>query len=130
MITDPRHLRENKKWFREWLNHNSESEDDDYKTHAANVLEFWLDERITTLTVGNLYRFDNLREYNSWEETIVSSPSYQRVNANDMNGRPNAALNHYSNYLASFSAGELKAKLNAAIPIGKQRVISGKFPKK
>ena len=130
MIEDPRQLRLNKKWFREWLNHNSDSEDDDYKAHAADVLEKWLNERMSVLRLGNLFRFDNLREYNSCKELIVSSPSYQYVNGNDMNGRPNAALNHYSNYLASFSVGELKAKLNAAIPVGGRRVIGGTFVKK
>ena len=119
MITDIRQLRLNKKWFREWLNHNSDSEDDEYKAHAADVLEKWLDERMYVLQIGNLFRFDNLREYNSFKEVIVTSLSYQDVNRSD-----------YSNYLASFSIGELKTKLNAEIPIGEHRVIGGIFVKK
>ena len=82
------------------------------------------------LQIGNLFRFDNLREYNSFKEVIVTSLSYQDVNRSDSHGRPNAALNHYSNYLASFSIGELKTKLNAEIPIGEHRVIGGIFVKK
>ena len=130
MITDPRHLRLNKKWFRKWLDQNSDSEDDDYKAHAADVIEKWLENKMPGLRIGNLFRFVSLREYNSFKESVTSSPTYQQVNDNDMNGRPNAALNHYSNYLASFSMGELTTKLNAAIPTGGRRVISGSFVKK
>ena len=46
MITDPRQIRLNKKWFREWLELHSDSEDDNYKKHAADILETWLNEKM------------------------------------------------------------------------------------
>lgn len=130
MITDPRQIRLNKKWFREWLELHSDSEDDDYKKHAADILETWLNEKMPKLRIGNLFQFDNLKEYDSRKETIVSSPSFQEVNSKDSRGRPNAALNHYGKYLASFSTGELRMKLNAKYPPSARRVIGGTFKKR
>ena len=130
MITDPRHLRENAKKFRAWLDENSDSEDDGYKDHAVDVLKRWLDEKMRSPEIGNLFRFDNVREYKSFKETIVSSPSYVCVNGNDMNGRPNAALNHYERYLAQFESGELNRLLCALIPLSGPRVIGGNFKRR
>lgn len=127
MITDPRQIRLNKRWFREWLDRNSTSEDDDYKDHAVDVLENWLSVKMPGLRIGNLFRYDDLREYDSFKGTIVSSPSYEFVNENDMNGRPNAALNHYSKYLEDPATGDLKARLNEKYPAGERRVIGGVF---
>ena len=125
MITDVRQQRKNKAWFRNWLNSNSISEDDDYKDHAVVVLEKWLDEKMPGLQIGNLFRFDNLDEYNRLKQRITTSPSYQYVNENDMSGRPNAALNHYSKYLEDPSTGDLKARLDAEVPTGGRRVLGG-----
>lgn len=127
MIADPRHLRLNKKWFREWLDRNSISEDDNYKDHAVDVLEKWLDSRMSVPRIGNLFRFDDVQDYNSLKEMIVSSPSYDFVNGNDMKGRPNAALNHYEKYLAKFEKGELIRLLCEQIPLNGPRVIGGTF---
>jgi len=130
MITDPRHLRENAKMFRKWLDVNSDSEDDGYKDHAIDVLRSWLDERMRSPEIGNLFRYENVREYKSFKETIVSSPSYESVNDCDMNGRPNAALNHYERYLAQFQPGELNRLLCAQVPQSGSRVICGTFRKR
>ena len=127
MIIDPRHLHENTKKFRTWLNTNSDSNDNNYKNHAVDVLRSWLDEKMPNLGIGNLFRFDNIREYKSFKETIVSSPSFESVNGSDMNGRPNAALNHYERYLAQFQPGELNRQLCAQIPQSGPRVICGTF---
>lgn len=125
MIADPRQLLLNKKWFSKWLNQHSDSNDDDYKTHAVDILEKWLDEKLPNLRIGNLFRFDNLIEYNRFKERIFSSASFAEKNAKDSRGRPKAALNHYSNYLASFSKGGLKAKLDAEQPSDGRRILRG-----
>ena len=130
MVTDPRQIRLNKKMFREWLEINSDSEDDDYKTHAADILEKWLDEKLPKLKIGNIFKYDDVRKYNSLKETIMSSPSYEGVNSRDSRGRPNAALNHYSKYLSSFAIGELKNKLEEKHPSNGRKRIVGIFKKR
>ena len=130
MITDPRHLRENAKMFRKWLNVNSDSADDDYKDHAVNVLESWLNIKLPKLKIGNIFKYDDLREYDSFKETVMSSPSYEGVNSRDCRGRPNAALNHYSRYLSSFAIGELKNRLEEKCPSNVQNRIGGTFRKR
>ena len=130
MITDPRHLRENAKMFRKWLNDYSDSADDDYKNHAVDVLKSWLDEKLPKLKIGNIFKYDDVRKYNSLKETIMSSPSYEGVNSRDSRGRPNAALNHYSKYLSSFAIGELKNKLEAKHPSNGRKRIVGIFKKR
>lgn len=130
MIADPRQLLLNKKWFSKWLDQNSDSEDDDYKAHAINVLEEWLEKKLPRLRIGNLFRFDNLIEYNSFKNFILSCPSFEESNAKDSRGRPKAALNHYSNYLASFSKDGLKAKLDAEQPSDGRRILRGIIKKK
>lgn len=130
MITDPRHLRENAKMFRKWLNVYSDSADDDYKNHAVDVLKSWLDEKLPKLKIGNIFKYDDVRKYNSLKETIMSTPSYEGVNSRDSRGRPNAALNHYSKYLSSFAIGELKNKLEEKHPSNGRKRIVGIFKKR
>lgn len=128
MITYSKQLCENAKMFRKWLDSHSNSEDDAYKDHAVDVLRNWLDKKMPNLKIGNLFQFDNLQEYDLTKECIVSAPSFKDVNDKDSCGRPNAALNHYSNYLRSFVAGELRRKLEEKFPSSK--IIVGKWKRK
>lgn len=128
MITTIMQMNENKRMFRQWLEKNSLSEDDDYKDHAAQVLYDWLNQNLVGHQIGNLFRFDNPDEYDSFKEMIVSLPGFARVNDCDANGRPNAALNHYSNYLRSFEPGELKRKIEKIVPSNGCRTVIATFP--
>lgn len=128
MITYSKQLCENAKMFRKWLDTHSDSEDDAYKDHAVDVLRNWLDKKMPNLRIGNLFQFDNLQEYNSFKKSIVSAPSFKDANDKDSCGRPNAALNHYSNYLRGFAAGELRRKLEEKFP--SRKIIVGEWKRK
>ena len=134
MITYSKQLCENEKMFRKWLDTHSDSDDDAYKDHAVDVLRNWLDEKMPNLDIKNLFRFDNLQDYDSCKERIVTAPSFKDVNDKDSCGRPNAALNHYSNYLKSFVAGTLKRELEQKYPSERfrngRRIISADYFKK
>ena len=130
MIVNAKHLFANIKLFRTWLEQNSPSENDDYKRHIVDILKEWLDEKMPRQGVGNLFRFDNAQEYNSIKDRIITTPSFNTINDNDGSGRPHAALNHYSKYLADFAMGELKQKLEEKYPSDGRRILGGTFRKK
>lgn len=129
MLEDAASIRKNKFKFRKWLETKSYSESYAYKEHIVDVLDFWLNGKMG-MGIGCLFRFDDWREYETLKLSIVTSPVFKEVCLKDQNGRPLAAVNHYSDYLSMFARGQLKTELSPKeIKPRQKRVLTGTFKK-
>jgi hypothetical protein len=101
MLTSNEEIIANGERFAEWDNATSRSKDAMYKQHKVDVLEYWLEARIPGRGIGNLFRFNQVAEFEMEKDQIINLLEFDDVNNADQNGRPLAALNSYAKYLAS-----------------------------
>lgn len=131
MITETNLLKENKKKFRKWLDATSRGNKQEYKNHLADVLEFWLDEKLHDISVGNLFRFEgkDVSEFLQVARKIYEHPSYKGKNGIDWKDRhnaPSAAISNYYKYLGFET--NWKKDIYATDPFGiKKAYIEKKF---
>lgn len=101
MLTSNEEIIANGERFAEWDNATSRSKDAMYKQHKVDVLEYWLEARIPGRGIGNLFRFNQVAEFEMEKDRIINLLEFDGVNNADQNGRPLAALNSYGKYLDS-----------------------------
>ena len=133
MITEASLLNDNRIKFRKWLDDTSRGNKPEYKEHLADVLEYWLDEKLHDISVGNLFRFESkdVSEFLQVVRKIYEHPLYQGANGIDWKDRhnaPSAAISNYYKYLG-FN-GNWKKDIYATDPFGiKKAYIEKKFAK-
>lgn len=89
-----------KEEFTEWANNGGiRSQDSGYISHAIDVLEWWLDSKLPNVDVGNLFRYETLAEFEEKLKQIKNDVDFYEVNIKDQRGRPQAALNKYTEFL-------------------------------
>ena len=89
-----------KEEFTEWANNGGiRSQDSGYISHAIDVLEWWLDSKLPNADVGNLFRYETLAEFEEKLKQIKNDVDFYEVNRKDQRGRPQAALNKYTEFL-------------------------------
>lgn len=89
-----------KEEFTEWANNGGiRSKNPDYISHAIDVLEWWLDSKLPNADVGNLFRYETLAEFEEKLKQITNDRDFDDVNTKDQSGRPQAALNKYTEFL-------------------------------
>lgn len=89
-----------KEEFTEWANNGGiRSKNPDYISHAIDVLEWWLDSKLPNADVGNLFRYETLSEFEEKLKQITNDRDFDDVNTKDQSGRPQAALNKYTEFL-------------------------------
>lgn len=89
-----------KEEFTEWANNGGiRSQDPGYISHAIDVLEWWLDSKLPNADVGNLFRYETLAEFEEKLKQIKNDVDFYEVNRKDQTGRPQAALNKYTEFL-------------------------------
>ena len=131
MITETNLLKENKKKFRKWLDATSRGNKQEYKNHLADVLEFWLDEKLHDISVGNIFRFEgkDVSEFLQVARKIYEHPSYKGKNGidwKDHHNAPSAAISNYYKYLGFET--NWKKDIYATDPFGiKKAYIEKKF---
>ena len=113
MLTNNEEIIANRERFAEWNSSDSRSNDDAYKQHKVDVLEYWLDAKIPGREIGNLFRFDHVEEYNAEKTRIMNIPEFEVVDRVDGNGRTKASLNSFAQYLVSLQAGRIDADISA-----------------
>ena len=101
MLTSNEEIIANGERFAEWDNATSRSKDAMYKQHKVDVLEYWLEARIPGRGIGNLFRFNQVAEFEMEKDRIINLLEFDGVNNADQKGRPLAALNSYGKYLDS-----------------------------
>lgn len=94
--------------FAQWYSATSRSNNNGYKSHAIDVLEYWLDAKIPGREIGNLFRFDQVEEFDIEKARIVAIPEYAGVNSADQRGRTNAALGKFRKFLLALEAGTVE----------------------
>lgn len=97
--------------FEEWNRATAKSRKTSYIQHQADVIEYWLDAKIPEHEIGNLYRFDQVDEFDAEKERIQGIPEFEVVNDSDQNGIPQAALGRYRKYLVALQAGTVDAEI-------------------
>ena len=131
MITEINLLNENRIKFRKWLDTTSRGNKPEYKNHLVDVLEFWLDEKLDDIPVGNLFRFESkdVSEFLQLAKKIYEHPSYTGENGIDWRDRhnaPSAAISNYYKYLGF--EGNWKKDIYATDPFEiKKAYIEKKF---
>lgn len=89
-----------KEEFTEWANAGGiRSQDAGYINHAIDVLEWWLDSKLPDADVGNLFRYESVNDFEQKLNSIKVHPDFSEVNRRDQRGRPQAALNKYTEFL-------------------------------
>lgn len=89
-----------KEEFTEWANNGGiRSQDSGYISHAIDVLEWWLNSKLPNANVGNLFRYETLAEFEEKLKQIKNDVDFYEVNRKDQRGRPQAALNKYTEFL-------------------------------
>ncbi len=63
------------------------------------ILEWWLDLKLPNADVGNLFRYETLAEFEEKLKQIKNDVDFYEVNKKDQRGRPQAALNKYTEFL-------------------------------
>lgn len=111
MLENEEDIVANGELFEEWNSATARSRNTSYIQHQADVLEYWLDAKIPGHEIGNLYRFDQVDEFDAEKERIQGIPEFEVVNDNDQRGRPQAALGRYRKYLLSLQAGTVDAEI-------------------
>lgn len=104
MLENEEDIIANGELFEEWNRATARSRNASYIQHQADVLEYWLDANIPGREIGNLYRFDQVDEFEAEIERIQLIPEFIDVNARDQRGRPQAALGRYRKYLLALQA--------------------------
>lgn len=133
MITEANLLKDNRNRFRKWLDETSRGNKPEYKNHLADVLEFWLDERLHDISVGNLFRFEgkDVSEFLQVAKKIYEHPSYNGndgIDWKDRHNAPSAAISNYYKYLGF--EGNWKKDIYATDPFGiRKAYIEKKFAK-
>ncbi len=112
MLTSNEEIIANGERFAEWDGAVSRSNDAAYKQHKVDVLEYWLEAKIPNRGIGNLFRFDQVAEFEVEKARIINLPEFDGVNRADQNGRPLAALNSFGRYLVSLQAGRIDADIS------------------
>jgi len=107
MLTSNEEIIANGERFAEWDSAVSRSKDAAYKQHKVDVLEYWLEAKIPNRGIGNLFRFDQVVEFEAEKARIINLPEFDGVNNADQNGRPLASLNSYGRYLVLLQAGRI-----------------------
>jgi len=107
MLENEEDIIANGEQFEEWNCATAKSGNLSYIQHQADVLEYWLDSKIPGHEIGNLYRFDNVDEFDAENERIQAIPEFANVNENDQRGRPKAALGRYRKYLQALQTGNV-----------------------
>ena len=102
--------------FEEWNRATAKSKNASYIQHQADVLEYWLDAKIPGHEIGNLYRFDQVDEFDAENERIRAIPEFADVNNRDQRGRPNAALGRYRDFLLVLQEGTVDAEIANGAP--------------
>lgn len=109
MLTNDEEVNANRERFAYWDSAVSRSRDAAYKQHKVDVLEYWLEVKIPNRGIGNLFRFDQVAEFEEEKTRIINLPEFDDVNNADQNGRPLASLNSYGRYLVSLQARPIDA---------------------
>jgi len=117
MLTNDEEIVANRDLFAEWNRNSAVSNSNDvaYKQHKVDVLEYWLEAKIPGRGIGNLFRFDQVAEFDGEKARIINLPEFEGVNKADGNRRTSAALNSYRRYLASLQAGRIDAEIAAGM---------------
>lgn len=115
MITSNEEIIANGERFAKWDNAVSRSKDVAYKQHKVDVLEYWLEAKIPYRGIGNLFRFDQVAEFEAEKERIINLQEFDGVNNADQNGRPLASLNSYGRYLVSLRNGRIDGDVSAGM---------------
>ena len=105
----------NSEQFAEWDSAVSRSQVAAYKQHKIDVLEYWLEAKIPNRGIGNLFRFDQVAEFEVEKARIINLPEFDGVNKADQNGCPLAALNSFGKYLVSLQAGRIDADISTGM---------------
>lgn len=108
MLTCDEDIRENKERFVRWYRNITRSSNAGYVNHAIDILDCWLNEKIPNCGIGCLFRYDSLSEYDSKLHEILALPTFERVNLADSRGRPQAALNKFTQYLKAVENGSVE----------------------
>lgn len=126
MLTNNEEIVANGARFAEWNNAVSKSKKIDYKQHQSDVLEYWLEAKIPDRGIGNLFRFDQVEEYDTEKARLINLPEFEVVDRVDGNGRTKAALNSYGKYLASLQAGRIDADIStgATSNVNEERIAT------
>ena len=112
MLIENEEIIANRDQFAIWDNATSRSRNAAYRQHKVDVLEYWLEAKIPGRAIGNLFRFDQVAEFDEEVARLVHLPEFDGVNKADQNGRPMAALNSYGKYLVSLQAGRVDAEIS------------------
>lgn len=116
MLENEEEIIANGELFVEWNRATSRSNNDSYVQHQADVLEYWLDAKIPGHEIGNLYRFDQVDEFDAENERIQAIPEFAEVNTRDQRGRPKASLGRYRAFLLALQAGVVDDEIANGAP--------------
>ena len=116
MLENEEDIIANGEQFEEWNCATAKSGNLSYIQHQADVLEYWLDEKIPRHEIGNLYRFDQVDEFDAECERIQAIPEFADVNRKDQRGATKAALGRYGKYLLALQAGTVDAEIANGAP--------------
>lgn len=105
MLVNEEEILENGELFAAWNNATSSSSSASYKAHTKDVLEYWLDAKVPGREIGNLFRFNQVDEFDVEKTRITAIPEYAGVNRADQNGRTSAALGTFRKFLIALQAG-------------------------
>ena len=88
-----------KKIFSCYLEIKSRSTNPNYKSHCVDICESWLNEALPNNDIGNLFRHRDPAKFEQEFDRIINLENFDRINRNDGNGKPIAALNLYCDFL-------------------------------